>query len=115
MTESKKNDVIIDLGDRKIQLPKISGTVGPDVVDIRKLYNDTNLFTFDPGFTSTASCESAITFIDGDKGALLYRGYSIEQLAQKSSYLEVCYLLLEQVYTVIRLLIQILNLNFKLK
>ena len=61
--KNEKNNVIIDLGDRKIQLPRISGTVGPDVVDIRKLYNDTNLFTFDPGFTSTASCESAITYI----------------------------------------------------
>ena len=91
---NKKNDLTIDLGDKKIQLPRISGTVGPDVVDIRKLYNEADLFTFDPGFTSTASCESKITFIDGDEGKLLYRGYSIEELAQKSSYLEVCYLLL---------------------
>jgi citrate synthase len=68
--------------------------VGPDVVDIRSLYAKTGLFTYDPGFTSTAACDSAITYIDGDKGELLYRGYPIEQLAAKSNYLEVCYLLL---------------------
>ncbi|MEO0393973.1 MAG: citrate synthase [Pseudomonadota bacterium] len=71
------------------------GTLGPSVIDIRKLYADTDLFTFDPGFTSTASCESKITFIDGDKGVLLHGGYPIEQLADKASFLEVCYLLLE--------------------
>ncbi|MDO5757361.1 MAG: citrate synthase, partial [Rhodobacterales bacterium] len=69
-------------------------TIGPDVIDIRKLYADADVFTYDPGFTSTASCESTITFIDGDKGELLHRGYPIEQLAKKSHYLEVCYLLL---------------------
>ena len=74
--------------------PLISGTLGPDVIDVRRLYAETGLFTFDPSYTSTASCESAITFIDGDKGVLLYRGYPIEQLAAKSDYLEVCYLLL---------------------
>ena len=72
----------------------IKGTTGPDVVDIRKLYADADVFTFDPGFTSTASCESKITYIDGDAGVLLHRGYPIEQLAEKSSFLEVCYLLL---------------------
>lgn len=77
-----------------IELPVLSGTIGPDVIDIRKLYNDTGMFTYDPGFTSTASCESRITFIDGDKGELLYRGYPIEQLAENSDFSEVCYVLL---------------------
>jgi len=70
------------------------GTLGPDVLDIKSLYQKTGVFTFDPGFTSTASCKSNITFIDGDKGELLYRGYPIEQLAEKSNFLEVSYLLL---------------------
>ncbi|MGF1659829.1 MAG: citrate synthase [Rubrimonas sp.] len=81
-------------GDKTVDLPVISGSVGPDVVDIRKLYAATGMFTYDPGFTSTAACSSAITYIDGDKGELLYRGYPIDQLAEKSHYLEVCYLLL---------------------
>jgi citrate synthase len=72
----------------------LSGSVGPDVIDIRSLYAKTGMFTYDPGFTSTAATDSAITYIDGDKGELMYRGYPIEQLADKSSYLEVCYLLL---------------------
>src|SRR5213596_2480528 len=72
----------------------IKGTTGPDVLDVRKLYADSDAFTFDPGFTSTASCESKITYIDGDAGILLHRGYPIDQLAEKSSFLEVCYLLL---------------------
>ncbi|MGJ3648822.1 citrate synthase [Sphingomonas sp. GlSt437] len=72
----------------------ISGSVGPEVVDIRKLYAQTGVFTFDPGFTSTASCESALTYIDGDEGVLLHRGYPIGQLAEHSSFMEVCYLLL---------------------
>ena len=72
----------------------MQGTLGPEVLDVRALYKDTGKFTFDPGFVSTASCESAITFIDGDKGQLLYRGYPIDQLAEQSSYLEVCYLLM---------------------
>jgi len=75
-------------------LPIVKGTVGPDVVDIRKFYADTGYFTFDPGFTSTGSCESKITFIDGDKGVLLHRGYSIDELAEHSDFMEVCYLLL---------------------
>jgi citrate synthase len=79
---------------KRIDLPVYKGTEGPDVVDIRKLYGDADLFTYDPGFTSTASCESDITFIDGDKGVLLYRGYPIDQLAKHSTFLEVCYLLL---------------------
>ncbi|WP_062226143.1 citrate synthase [Aureimonas frigidaquae] len=70
------------------------GTIGPDVVDIASLYKDTGVFTYDPGFTSTAACESKITFIDGDEGVLLHRGYPIEQLADKGDFLEVCYLLL---------------------
>jgi citrate synthase len=79
---------------KTIELPILSPTVGPDVLDIRKLYAQGDVFTYDPGFTSTAACESAITYIDGDKGELLYRGYPIEQLADQSHYLEVCYLLL---------------------
>jgi citrate synthase len=77
-----------------VEMPIYKGTMGPDVIDIRKLYGDADIFTYDPGFTSTASCESTITFIDGDKGVLLYRGYPIDQLAEKSNFLEVCFLLL---------------------
>jgi len=84
----------LDLGDKVIDLPIHSPTVGPDVIDIRKLYAQGDVFTYDPGFTSTAACSSTITYIDGDKGELLYRGYPIEQLADKSHHLEVCYLLL---------------------
>ncbi len=79
---------------KSYELPAFSGTEGPNVLDIRKLYDSADIFTYDPGFTSTASCESDITFIDGDKGILLYRGYPIDQLATHSSFLEVCYLLL---------------------
>ncbi len=79
---------------KSIELPILQPTVGPDVIDIRKLYAQADVFTYDPGFTSTAACDSAITYIDGDKGELLYRGYPIEQLAEKSHFLEVCYLLL---------------------
>ena len=79
---------------RSIDLPIFAGTVGPNVVDIRKLYGDAGIFTYDPGFTSTASCESDITFIDGDQGILRYRGYPIDELARHSNFLEVCYLLL---------------------
>ena len=81
-------------GNPDIQMPVYSGNVGPDVIDIRKLYGQTGMFTYDPGFLSTASCQSTITYIDGDKGELLYRGYPIEQLATQCDYLEVCYLLL---------------------
>jgi citrate synthase len=84
----------ITLGDKEVVLPVLKGTMGPDVIDIRKLYGELDTFTYDPGFTSTASCESQITFIDGDKGVLLYRGYPIGQLAEQSNFLEVCYLLL---------------------
>ncbi|HTH97890.1 MAG TPA: citrate synthase [Stellaceae bacterium] len=79
---------------QKVDLPVHSGTVGPKVIDIRKLYTDTDMFTFDPGYTSTGSCESAITYIDGDAGILLYRGYPIEELAVHSDFLETSYLLL---------------------
>ncbi|WP_158917012.1 citrate synthase [Caulobacter sp. S45] len=82
------------IGDKEVTLPVLKGVIGPDVVDIRKLYAETDAFTYDPGFTSTASCESQITYIDGDKGVLLYRGYPIEELAEHSTFLEVCYLLL---------------------
>lgn len=80
--------------DKSYNLPVFAGSVGPEVIDIRKLYGDADVFTYDPGFTSTASCESDITFIDGDKGILLYRGYPIDQLAEQSNFLEVCFLLL---------------------
>ncbi|MGO4814527.1 MULTISPECIES: citrate synthase [Cupriavidus] len=82
-------------GSPSVELPIYTGTVGPDVIDIRKLYGQTGKFTYDPGFMSTASCNSKITYIDGDKGELLYRGYPIEQLATKCDHLETCYLLLK--------------------
>ncbi len=81
-------------GSPSVEMPMYHGTIGPDVIDIRKLYGQTGLFTYDPGFLSTASCQSAITYIDGDKGELLYRGYPIEQLATQCDYLDTCYLLL---------------------
>jgi citrate synthase len=84
----------LNIAGQTYDLPIIKGTTGPDVVDVRKFYADSDLFTFDPGFTSTAACESKITFIDGDKGILLHRGYPIDQLAQSSTFLEVSYLLL---------------------
>ena len=79
---------------KSYELPILKGTLGPDVIDVRKLYAETNCFTYDPGFTSTGSCESKITFIDGEKGILLYRGYPIDVLAEQSDFMEVCYLLL---------------------
>ncbi|MFC6687160.1 citrate synthase [Jhaorihella thermophila] len=84
----------LTLNGQSYELPVLSGTAGPDVIDIRKLYTQAGVFTYDPGFTSTASCDSTITYIDGEKGELLHRGYPIDQLAEKSHYLEVCYLLL---------------------
>src|SRR5690606_8669084 len=74
--------------------PVLEGTEGPRVFDIGKLYAETDMFTFDPGYTSTGSCRSAITYIDGDQGVLLHRGYPIDGLAERSDFLEVCYLLL---------------------
>ena len=82
-------------GSPSIDMPVYHGSIGPDVIDIRKLYGQTGMFTYDPGFLSTASCQSGITYIDGDKGELLYRGYPIEQLATHCDYLETCYLLLK--------------------
>jgi citrate synthase len=81
-------------GSPSVDLPVYHGSVGPDVIDIRKLYAQTGMFTYDPGFLSTAACQSAITYIDGDKGELLYRGYPIEQLATKCDFMETCHLLL---------------------
>ena len=81
-------------GSPSVELPVYQGSVGPDVVDIRKLYAQTGMFTYDPGFLSTAACQSAITYIDGDKGELLYRGYPIEQLATNCDFMETCHLLL---------------------
>jgi len=81
-------------GSQSIDMPIYKGTIGPDVIDIRKLYGQTGKFTYDPGFMSTAACQSAITYIDGDKGELLYRGYPIEQLAVNCDFLETCFLLL---------------------
>lgn len=86
--------VTLEGSNRSASLPLLSGTLGPDVVDIRKLYGDLGVFTYDPGYGATASCESRITYIDGDAGVLLYRGYPIEQLAEKSDFVEVAYLLM---------------------
>ncbi|GAN67534.1 citrate synthase [Acetobacter orleanensis] len=92
--EGQRSDATISLGGRTATLPVLSGTLGPDVVDIRKLPADMGVFTYDPGYGETASCSSKITFIDGDKGVLLHRGYPIAQLAEHASYEEVIYLLL---------------------
>ncbi len=94
MKEQSKATLSFSDGTKPVELPIYSGTIGPQVIDIRKLYGETGRFTFDPGFMSTAACESKITYIDGDKGELLYRGYPIEQLAEHCDYLQVCYLLL---------------------
>ena len=92
---SKKRFTLIDNDTKKeYQLDGMEGSIGPDVINISSLYKDTGLFTYDPGFTSTAACNSKITYIDGEKGILLYRGYPIEQLANNSSFLEVSYLLM---------------------
>ena len=93
MSENSKTATLTVDG-KTVELPIISGSIGPSVIDIRSLYKETGMFTFDPGFTSTGACSSGITFIDGDKGELLYRGYPIDQLAEQSNYLEVCYALL---------------------
>jgi citrate synthase len=94
MTMQDNRTAKLTVGEKTLDLPIYSGTTGPDVVDIRRLYADAGVFTYDPGYTSTGSCSSAITYIDGDKGELMYRGYPIEQLAERSHFLEVCYLLL---------------------
>src|SRR5208337_3217997 len=84
----------LKVGDKTVELPVKAGAIGPSVVDIGKLYAQTGMFTYDPGFTSTASTESKITYIDGDAGVLLYRGYPIDRLAEHGDFLETCYLLL---------------------
>ena len=93
-TDMGEDNAVVNVNGSMVDVPKIKGTLGPDVLDIRKLYAATGNFTFDPGFTSTASCESEITFIDGDEGILLYRGYPIEDLAEQTDFMDVCYLLL---------------------
>ncbi len=92
--ESAQASATVTVGNKSIELPIRKGTIGPSVVDIGKLYAQTGMFTYDPGFTSTASTESKITYIDGDEGVLLYRGYPIDQLAEHGDFLETCYLLL---------------------
>jgi citrate synthase len=96
--DTKKGDATrgatLIINNKQVQMPVRSGTIGPDVVDVARLYRDTGCFTYDPGFTSTANCSSKITYIDGEEGVLLYRGYPIEQLAENSTFIEVCYLLL---------------------
>src|SRR3954471_16783232 len=95
MTMDAKGKVTLNYGDAKsLELPVYGGTIGPDVFDIRALYGKTGMFTYDPGFMSTAATQSKITYIDGDQGVLLYRGYPIEQLATHCDFLEVCHLLL---------------------
>ena len=84
----------LSLGERSWSFPLHAGTIGPQVMDVSKLYSEAGIFTYDPGFTSTGSCESKITYIDGDEGVLLYRGYPIEELAEHGDFLETCYLLL---------------------
>lgn len=88
-----ENKATLKVGDKEVEFPVLSGTLGQDVIDVRTL-GASGYFTFDPGFMATGSCESSITFIDGDKGILLHRGYSIEELARNADYLETCYLLL---------------------
>src|ERR1700742_4388038 len=83
-----------DATGKAVKLPVLDGSIGPKVIDVRKLYAETGYFTYDPGFMATAACRSSITYIDGDEGILMYRGYPIEELANKSDFLEVAYLLL---------------------
>jgi len=90
----KKATLSFSDGSASVDFPVYDGTVGPQVIDIRKLYGQTGMFTYDPGFLSTASCSSSITYIDGDKGELLYRGYPIEQLAVNCDFMDICYLIL---------------------
>ena len=92
--DNESSTATLTVNGQEHELPMYSPSAGPDVIDIRKLYAQTGLFTYDPGFTSTASCDSTITYIDGNKGELLHRGYPIDQLAAKSHFLEVCFLLL---------------------
>ena len=98
MAQNSKTSHTVTLTDnatgKSIELPVIEGSVGPSVIDIRKLYSETGYFTYDPGFTSTGSCQSELTYIDGDVGILRHRGYAIDELAEQSDFLEVCYLLI---------------------
>ena len=94
MNDKNNDNAKLNLNDENINFNIHKGTIGPDVIDISKLYSESGRFTYDPGFTSTANCKSSITFIDGEKGILLYRGYPIDQLAEQGNYLETCYLLL---------------------
>lgn len=88
------NNATLTIGGESADYAIMNGSVGPQVIDVRKLYANTGMFTYDPGFTSTASCDSGLTYIDGDAGILLHRGYPIDQLAEQSSFMEVSYLLL---------------------
>lgn len=88
------HEAALKINNKSYALPLHGGTIGPDVLDVSQLYGESGCFTYDPGFTSTASCESAITYIDGDEGSLLHRGYPIEQIAEQGSFIETCYLLL---------------------
>ena len=95
MSKTNKSVFLVDkAAGTETELPVFSGSVGPDVVDIRSLYGSTGMFTYDPGYGATGSCESGLTYIDGEKGILLHRGYPIEQLANQADFLEVAYLLL---------------------
>src|SRR5512143_593743 len=91
---SSSKQAVLSYDGKTIEFPVMGGSIGPEVIDIHSLYGKTGMFTYDPGFMSTASCNSKITYIDGDKGVLLYRGYPIEQLAQHCDFLEVAYLIL---------------------
>ena len=94
MSSNRSVTLTDDSNGKSWKFPVLAGSTGPDVIDVRKLYGDTNMFTYDPGFTSTGSCESKITYIDGDQGILLHRGYNIAELAERSDFMEVAYLLL---------------------
>lgn len=91
---STKTATLILPDKTEYKIPILEGTMGPPMLDIQKLYNDTGYFTFDPGYTCTGSCASTITYIDGDKGELLHRGYQIQDIAENSTYMETCYLLI---------------------
>ena len=94
MIDEKRFKLVDTKTGKEYEFDGIKGSIGPDVINISSLYKKTGLFTYDPGFTSTAACNSKITYIDGEKGILQYRGYPIEELANSSSHLEVCYLLM---------------------
>jgi citrate synthase len=94
MSKNLSYSLVNEANGEKIELPAVVGTIGPPGLDVGKVYDKLDVFTFDPGFTSTCSCKSAITYIDGDNGILLYRGFPVQQLAEKSSFIEVCYLVL---------------------